>query len=168
MQRAERILRKGSFVPTLARDRVTLDFDRRSRRRAVLCTEARRDILLDLAEAAHLRDGDALVLGDGSLVMVAAEAEPLVEIAAETPELLIRIAWHLGNRHIPTQSMGAGLRIRADHVIADMVRGLGGQVTAILSAFDPEGGAYEPGNVDAHGTQMFSRAANHHSAWLDE
>jgi urease accessory protein len=168
MQRAERILRKGSFNPALARDRVTLDFDRRSRRRAVLCTEARRDILLDLQEVPYLRDGDTLVLGDGSLVTVAAEPEPLLEITAETPDMLIRIAWHLGNRHLPTQSIGAGLRIRADHVIADMVRGLGGRVTAILAAFDPEGGAYEAGNVDSHGTQMFSRAANHHSAWLDE
>jgi urease accessory protein len=168
MQRAAHILRKGSFVPALAHDRVILDFDRRHRRRAVLSTEGQRDVLLDLPQAMHIRDGDALVLDDSSLVVVAAEPEPLLEIAAENRDALIRIAWHLGNRHLPTQLMGACLRIRADHVIADMVRGLGGEVTPILAAFDPEGGAYESENTHTHAKDLVSHAANNHSVWPHE
>src|SRR5258708_1046167 len=82
MQRADHILRKGSFVPALAHDRVILDFDRRHRRRVVLSTEGQRDVLLDLPQAMHIRDGDALVLGDSSLVIVAAEPGPLLGINA--------------------------------------------------------------------------------------
>jgi urease accessory protein len=165
MERAAHILRKGSFVPALAHDRVILDFDRRHRRRVVLSTQGQRDVLLDLPQAMHIRDGDALVLGDISLVVVVAEPEPLLEITAQNRDVLIRIAWHLGNRHLPTQLMGACLRIRADHVIADMVRGLSGEVTPILAAFDPEGGAYESENAHSHAKDLFSHAAQHHSVW---
>jgi urease accessory protein len=165
MQRADKILRNGSFVPALARDRVILDFDRRHRRRAVLSTQGKHEVLLDLPEATHIRDGDALVLADSSLVLVSAEPEPLLEITAANRDVLIRIAWHLGNRHLPTQLMGASLRIRADHVIAVMVRGLGGEATSILAAFDPEGGAYQSENLHSHAKDLFSHAASHHSVW---
>ena len=143
MKRAAQMLRRGLFAPALVCDRVILDFDLRHRRRFVFSTETSRKILLDLPEATHVRDGDALVLSDGSLVLVIAEPEPLLEISADDPSLLIRIAWHLGNRHLPTQLMSSALRIRADHVIAEMVRGLGGQVAPVLAPFDPEGGAYD-------------------------
>ena len=55
---------------------------------------------------------------------------------------LVRIAWHLGNRHLPMQVTPKGLRIRRDHVIEEMVRGLGARVIEIEAPFDPEGGAY--------------------------
>jgi urease accessory protein len=58
------------------------------------------------------------------------------------PDSLMRIAWHLGNRHLPVQMLDGALRIRADHVIADMVAGLGGHVHALDAPFQPEGGAY--------------------------
>jgi hypothetical protein len=82
------------------------------------------------------------VLEDGRLIEVVAAPEPLVEIRGADPHHLVRIAWHLGNRHLPTQIVGKGLRIRRDHVIEDMVRGLGARVIAIEAPFDPEGGAY--------------------------
>ncbi len=147
MQRAVRILRKGFFAPAAVQDRVVLDFDARHRRRTRLLTSANRDVLLDLDMAAHIRDGDGLVLTDGSLVLVTARAEPLFEITARDRDLLVRIAWHLGNRHLPVQLAAGALRIRADHVIAQMVRGLGGEVSAISAPFDPEGGAYDHGAV---------------------
>lgn len=98
--------------------------------------------LLDLEAAIALRGGDALVLEDGRLVEVVAAAEPLVEVRGVDPAHLLRLAWHLGNRHLPTQITGRGLRIRRDHVIEEMLRGLGARVTPIEAPFDPEGGAY--------------------------
>ena len=150
MQRAQRILRKDSFDPTLASDSIALDFDGRHRRRLVLSTEKKRYILLDLPVTAHMRDGDALSLGEGSLVVVTAKAESLLEITAP-PDLLMRIGWHLGNRHLPTQFLNSALRIRTDHVIADMVRTLGGRIAPVAAPFDPESGAYSHGEAGGGG-----------------
>ena len=80
--------------------------------------------------------------------MVAA-AEPLIEVRGRTPGDLVRLAWHIGNRHLSAQVMANALRLRGDHVIADMLRGLGASVVSIEAAFDPEGGAYAGGG---HGT----------------
>src|SRR3546814_704203 len=107
--------------------------------------------LLDLPRAVVLRDGDGLVLGDGRIVRMTAAPEPLVEIAAPDAAALVRIAWHLGNRHLPTQLLGDRLRIRHDHVIIDMVRGLGGSVAEIEAPFEPEGGAFDVGAAHGHG-----------------
>jgi urease accessory protein len=73
---------------------------------------------------------------------VRAAPERLVEIAAADADALARIAWHLGNRHLPTELRPGALRIRPDHVIEAMVRGLGGTVRDIEAPFQPEGGAY--------------------------
>ncbi len=131
---------------TQASDSVRIDHDRRSRRRIVLCTEGGRSLLLDLARPAALMDGDVLVADDGSRVRVEAQAEDLLEILAPSAAELVRIAWHLGNRHLPTQFIagptGGTMRIRVDHVIAEMVLGLGGSCAHISASFDPEGGAY--------------------------
>jgi urease accessory protein len=142
MRRGERLLEKGSFDPAEARDLVTLEFDSRYRRRFRLFTDNHQDILLDLDECAHMRDGDAILLSDGSLVLVQARPEDLLEITAPNSNLLMRIAWHLGNRHLPVQFSDHTLLIRADSVIAEMVRTLGGKVRELKSGFDPESGAY--------------------------
>jgi urease accessory protein len=112
------------------------------------------EFLLDLENAVALRGGDALVLEDGRLIEVVAAPEPLLEIKGSDPHHLIRVAWHLGNRHLPTQITARGLRIRRDHVIEDMVRGLGARVIEIEAPFDPEGGAYADGLAHAasHGS----------------
>lgn len=136
-------------------DSVRLDHDLRTRRRMVFRTEGGLSILLDQPRPGHLREGQGLRLDDGRLVRVEAMAEPLLEIGADSPAALVRIAWHLGNRHLPTQLVpgpeGGVLRIRDDHVIADMVTGLGGTCTHVLAPFDPEGGAYA-GREDVPGT----------------
>jgi urease accessory protein len=150
MKRFTAVVPAGRFDPAAASDRVVLDYDSRHRRRIVLHGEAGTVVLLDLSEAAHLRDGDALQGEDESLVLVAAAPERLVEIRAGSQAELIRIAWHLGNRHLPTQLLPDALRIRTDHVIEEMVRGLGGTVSAIEAPFDPEGGAYGHGAVRGH------------------
>jgi len=119
-----------------------LDFDDRHRRRMAMTGTRGLEFLLDLENAVALRGGDALVLEDGRLVEVVAAPEPLVEIRGGDPHHMIRVAWHLGNRHLPTQIMPKGLRIRRDHVIEAMVKGLGARVVEIEAPFDPEGGAY--------------------------
>jgi urease accessory protein len=132
-------------------DTVVLDFDDRHRRRMAMTGTRGLEFLLDLENAVVLRGGDALVLEDGRLVEVVAAAEPLVEIRGADPHHLIRVAWHLGNRHLPTQIMPKGLRIRRDHVIEAMVTGLGARVVEIEAPFDPEGGAYAgTGHGHAH------------------
>jgi urease accessory protein len=75
-------------------------------------------------------------------VRVAGKLEPLVEIAAASAHDLARLAWHLGNRHTDVQVVGEKLRIRRDHVLEDMLRGLGATLIPLEAPFDPEPGAY--------------------------
>ena len=128
-----------------AADTVVLDFDDRHRRRMAMTGTRGLEFLLDLENAVALRGGDALVLDDGRLIEVVAAPEPLAEIRGADPQHLVRLAWHLGNRHLPTQIVGKCLRIRRDHVIEAMVQGLGARVIEIEAPFDPEGGAYAGG-----------------------
>ena len=141
-------------------DTVVLDFDDRHRRRMAMTGTRGLEFLLDLEHAVALRGGDALVLEDGRLIEVVAAPEPLLEIRGSDPQHLVRVAWHLGNRHLPTQIMGKALRIRRDHVIEDMVKGLGARVIEIESPFDPEGGAYAG---DGHAHETHGHGGHDHS-----
>lgn len=123
-------------------DSVVLDYDGRQRRRVSMRGKKGLSFLLDLPHPAQLQGGDALVLEDGRLIQVVAASEPLCEIRCANALQTARIAWHLGNRHVPTQLWGTALRIRRDHVIADMAKQLGADVIEIEEPFDPEGGAY--------------------------
>ena len=150
MIRATKVLGQHRWKEAAA-DTVVLDFDDRHRRRTAMTGTRGLEFLLDLENAVALRGGDALVLEDGRLVEVVAAAEPLLEIKGSDPHHLIRVAWHLGNRHLPTQIMPKALRIRRDHVIEAMVKGLGARVIEIEAPFDPEGGAYaDPAHGHAH------------------
>jgi urease accessory protein len=131
-------------------DKVVLDYDDRHRRRFAMTGAEGLSFLLDLPAAAELRGGDALVLEDGRLVEVVAAPEPLLEIRCTDPLHLARVAWHLGNRHLPTQMLPGALRIRRDHVIADMAVQLGAEVVAIDAPFDPERGAYAGAHEHDH------------------
>jgi urease accessory protein len=123
-------------------DSVVLDYDERYRRRFAMTGVRGLGFLLDLPEAVMLRAGDGLKLEDGGIVEVVAAPEPLAEIRAADAAALTRVAWHLGNRHLPTELTKRSLRIRRDAVIEDMARGLGATVIAIDAPFNPEGGAY--------------------------
>jgi urease accessory protein len=144
-------------------DTVVLDFDDRHRRRMAMTGTRGLEFLLDLENAVALRGGDALVLEDGRLIEVVAAPEPLAEIRGTDPQHLVRIAWHLGNRHLPTQIAGKGLRIRRDHVIEAMVKGLGARVIEIESPSDPEGGAYAAAHAHEaeHGHSGHDHAHGH-------
>ena len=141
------------------RDTVVLDFDARHRRRMTMQGVKGTAFLLDLAEVTALRGGDALLLDDATLIEIVAAPEPLVEISGVDAGVMVRIAWHLGNRHLPVQLAGKTLRIRRDHVIEAMITRLGGRIVAIEAPFDPEGGAYAEGG---HGHHHHDGHDHHH------
>jgi urease accessory protein len=149
MIRATQVRGQHRWTETAA-DTIVLDFDDRHRRRMAMTGTRGLEFLLDLEHAVALRGGDALVLEDGRLVEVVAAPEPLLEIRCNDPQHLVRVAWHLGNRHLPTQITGKALRIRRDHVIEGMVKGLGARVIEIEAPFDPEGGAYAGDSHETH------------------
>jgi urease accessory protein len=142
MLRADRVEPQGQWPSERARGAVTLAFDDRHRRRLRLTSDAGEPFLLDLSRAAVLEDGDGLALTDGTWLAVRAAPEALLEITAPSPALLLRLAWHLGNRHLPAQIEAGRILIRDDHVIADLVEGLGGRVRRVAAPFTPEAGAY--------------------------
>jgi urease accessory protein len=163
MIRATKVLGQHRWSQSPA-DTIVLDFDDRHRRRMAMTGTRGLEFLLDLENAVALRGGDALVLEDGRLIEVIAAPEPLVEIRGVDPHHLVRVAWHLGNRHLPTQITGKGLRIRRDHVIEAMVQGLGARIIEIEAPFDPEGGAYaDAGHASEHGHGS-GHAHEHHGA----
>ncbi|MGA7490251.1 MAG: urease accessory protein UreE [Xanthobacteraceae bacterium] len=142
MRRASEIRTAGSWNAATAVDRVVLDAAERHRRRIVLTGERGTQFLLDLPHATALRDGDGLVLEDGTIVRVAGKLEPLIEIAATSAAALARLAWHIGNRHTDVQVVADALRIRRDHVLEEMLCALGARLTPVEAPFDPEPGAY--------------------------
>jgi len=150
MLRATHVIPAGDWDGAPA-DTVTLDYDQRHRRRMAMTGVGGLGFLLDLAEAIPLRDGAGLRLEDGRIVAIVAAPEPLAEITADSAPELMRIAWHLGNRHLPAQLEATRIRIRRDHVIEHMVEHLGGSIAHVEAAFDPEGGAYGGGHAHADG-----------------
>jgi len=143
------VLKAGAWDTAREVDQVLIDYDRRFRRRILLTTQSGREVLIDQPQAVRLTEGDALELPDG-FVRVRARPEPCMEIHAHDDGELVRIAWHLGNRHLPVQLIGDRIRIRADHVIGEMVELLGGHVETLDAPFDPEAGAYAGGGHSHH------------------
>ena len=148
----------GHWPKEMAAGSLTLDFDARHRRRIRLTADHGEDILLDLPNAVAMADGDGLRLDDGRWINVQAAAEPIVEIRHKDPNQLMRFAWHLGNRHLPTEIRHQVLRIRPDHVIEDMLHGFGADLAKVQAPFQPEGGAYG-GNSHHHNHE---KGGHHH------
>ncbi len=160
--RASKVLGRGSWSdPT---DTITLSQDQRHRRRIMLTSDGGIEFLLDLAEATHLRHGDGLVLDDGRVIEVRAEAEELLEVRGTAPHHLLRLAWHLGNRHLEAEIAEDRILIRRDHVIADMLEKLGATVVEVVQPFNPEGGAYGGAHEShhTHHTHEHGHGQNHH------
>jgi urease accessory protein len=150
MIRATRIIRRDALRSGEIVDRIVLDHGDRHRRRLAMRGVGGLSFLLDLAEPAVLDDGDALALEDGRLVWVEAAPEPLLEIRADSPLGLKRLIWHIGNRHIPAEIADDAVYIGFDHVLAEMVRGLGGTAEPVERPFRPEGGAYAGEAAEHH------------------
>jgi urease accessory protein len=155
MHRVTAIKPAADWSASTARDRVTLDAGDRNRRRIVLTGEQGTQFMLDFAAPVTLRDGDGLVLDDGSVVLVQGAPEALLEIAAPNAFETVRLAWHLGNRHTDVQIAGGKIRIRADHVLEDMLRGLGAKVSKLDAPFDPE-------PASPHGSHGHEHEGHHH------
>jgi urease accessory protein len=132
----------GHWPPAEAAGSITLGFDDRNRRRFRLTTDQGVGVLLDLAKAQPLAEGDGLGFEDGGWLLVHAADEDVLEIAAADSHHLARLAWHLGNRHLPTEILPECLRIRYDHVTEDMLSKLGARLARRSAPFQPEGGAY--------------------------
>jgi len=156
MLRATEIMPAGSWRDQPA-DVVRLDYDKRTRRRMAMQGTAGLQFLLDLAKTPVLRAGDGVRLEDGRIVAIEAAPERLLEITCRDGRALARIAWHLGNRHLAAEISARTIHIHDDHVIADMVRGLGAEARVVQRPFDPEGGAYGEGAVSGH-----SHGHHHH------
>ena len=174
MLRASHVLAAGDWSGEPA-DSVVLDYDDRHRRRMTMTGVRGLQFLLDLEEAVLLRGGDALKLEDGRVIEVVAAPEPIAELRAADAAALVRVAWHLGNRHLPTELTRRALRIRRDPVIEEMARGLGATVLEIEAPFNPEGGAYakahaKPGHAADHdhgGRHAHDHAHDHGHAHHD-
>jgi urease accessory protein len=132
----------GHWPKEKAAGSFTLDFDGRHRRRIRLTSDQGEGVLLDLPKAVAMADGDGLQLEDGRWLKVQAAAEPIVEVRHKDPNQLMRLAWHLGNRHLPTEIRSQVLLIRPDHVIEEMLHGFGADLVKVQAPFQPEGGAY--------------------------
>lgn len=148
MLRALSVIAEPHVDPRKVVDVIELAYDDRHRRRIALQSSTGIRFLLDLAEPQILHDGDGLQLEDGSIIIVRAAKEDLAEIRCGTPEHLMRMAWHLGNRHLPCEIHGDRLLLRWDPVIADMLEKLGCAVTRITAPFNPEGGAYQQSHAE--------------------
>lgn len=148
------ILNQRTTAP--ATDSVALAYDerKRSRLKVTLASGVEAGIFLERGD--HLHGGDKLVAEDGSAVVdILAAPEKLIEAVADSPLLFARAAYHLGNRHVPVQILptenGGKLRFQTDHVLADMVRGLGCSVAETEAPFEPESGAYGAHGGHHHG-----------------
>ncbi|MEL7466447.1 MAG: urease accessory protein UreE [Pseudomonadota bacterium] len=141
--------RATSVGATDTENTISLTYAARYLRRRALETDQGESFLLDLAEPTDLRHGQALLLDDGSAIRVVAAPEPLAEVRA-TGQTLARLAWHVGNRHTPCEVREDRLLIQRDHVLEDMLKGLGAEVAHIEAPFQPEGGAYGHGRTHGH------------------
>ncbi len=149
MKTAVALHHPGDWPADQARTGITLAWADRHRRRLAMTDDSGGEFLLDLPAASVLADGDGLRLSDGGWIAVRAAAEAVADIACPDAESMVRIAWHIGNRHAPVQILAGGvLRIQDDHVLVGMVEGLGGRVVRHRAAFQAEGGAYAAGGHD--------------------
>ena len=130
---------------------VTLAFDSRQRSRRRVRLDDGREAALMLPRGEVLRGGDRLVSRCGAIVEVRAASEALSEVSAADAAALARAAYHLGNRHVAVEVGPLWLRYCHDHVLDDMLRGLGLTVSAVNAAFEPEAGAYAAAHGHAHG-----------------
>lgn len=148
---AHTILPAGTWPPSEACDTIALTYDDRHRRRFAFTASGGTPFLLDLPRAAVLQHGDGLQLSDARIIAVEAAPERLSKVEASSPAALVQLAWHIGNRHLPAQLAADCILIREDHVITQMLEGLGARVTHIHAPFCPESGAYSGEHSHDHG-----------------
>jgi urease accessory protein len=169
-----RFLRLTTFADApdaaAATDTLCLPFDLRTKSRWMVKLESGREALLVLPRGRAMRGGDQLVAADGTRVNVQAADEALAHVTVPNAHELLRVAYHLGNRHVAVEIGDGYLRVLQDSVLENMVRGLGATVERVMAPFEPEGGAYagthDHGNAHAHEAHASHSGHDHgdHSA----
>lgn len=158
--RATHILPAGSWVAATAIDRVRLTYDERNRRRLRYVALGGTEFLLDLPRAMVMNEGDGLELETGQVIAVEAAPESVVEVTTADAGTLLRIAWHIGNRHLSAELHPSHILIRDDHVIVQMLAALGATVRHLQAPFTPEPGAYS--GAAGHSLFAHSHGAHQH------
>ena len=130
-----------------AKDHISLSYDERFLRRKKLISDNKVEFLVNLPETISLKENSSFVLENGSFILIKYAKEPLLEIVSEN---LMKIVWHIGNRHIPCQIELDRLLIQEDKVIEELIIKLGGKIKKIHEEFCPEGGAYGLGRTHGH------------------
>jgi urease accessory protein len=161
MPRATRVVHAAERLDTPAIDTLILPYAQRLAQKGFVFGIKGTCVELDFAEAVRLRTDDALVLDDGGLVEIVAEPEPLIEVRAADLAALARLAWHLGDRHVPIQVLERRLRLKRDPAVEALLQSLGAKIVTLDAPFEPEGGAYAAPAGD-HGHHHHDHAHDHH------
>lgn len=148
-QRLEQMQTEEAF------ETVALTFDTRQKSRFRATLDNGDDIGVDLPRTGILRSGALIATEQGEILKVNAKAEHLMQVTAKTEFELLKAAYHLGNRHVPLMLTPTALYFEPDHVLAEMVQGLGLVVTEVDHPFEPESGAYAQ---HAHSHERLSKA----------
>jgi len=159
MSRATSVVAATHRHDRLVVDTVILDSTQRNAQKVAVTSVKGDAIEIDLHEPTRLRTDDLLVLDDGGLVEVVAASEPLIEARAADVAGLSRLAWHLGDRHVPVQVLPNRIRARRDPAIETLLAALGAKVALIEAPFEPEGGAY----ASSHGHDHHDHDHHDHS-----
>ena len=128
-------------------DTITLTYDQRFIRRKKLVSDNNFGFLVNLSETVSLKKNEGFLLDNGSIILIKSAEEELLEITSNN---LMKITWHIGNRHIPCQIENERLLIQVDKVIENLIIKLGGHVKKVKEEFNPEGGAYGLGRTHGH------------------
>jgi len=129
---------------------LTLPFELRQKSRLKATLDNGTEVGLMLPRGGLLRGGDLLRAEDGTVIKIVAAAESVSKVTHDDPLMLMRASYHLGNRHVPLQVSQNYLSYTHDHVLDEMVTGLGLQVACVMAPFEPEGGAYGGGHKHSH------------------
>jgi urease accessory protein len=150
MRRAEKYYHPGHWTGAAVAT-LTLPYADRHRRRILLKDDSGEPFLLDLPHATRLDHGGGLEVEPGRFIKVCAAIEDVTDICCQSAVHTAQVAWHIGNRHAPLQVLEDGrLRIVSDHVLGQMLEGLGAHLQAARAPFAPEGGAYKNGHQYEH------------------
>jgi urease accessory protein len=141
-------------------DTLTLPFDLRQKSRQRARLDSGEEVGLMLARGRVLRGGDRLLASDARVVLVQAQAEDVSTVPSQDAHALARVAYHLGNRHVPVQIGDGWLRYLHDHVLDAMVRALGLPVALHRAPFEPEAGAYGHGHSHSHASHSHTHDAH--------
>ncbi|MDP3332357.1 MAG: urease accessory protein UreE [Methylotenera sp.] len=142
----KRLNKLAQTAPQQADDQLVLPFDLRqkSRLRVTLTSGLEAALLLD--RGTIMRGGDLLEAEDGRVVEIVAAPQAVTDVTAKTSQSLMCAAYHLGNRHVPLQVGDGWLRLEQDHVLNEMLVGLGMTTISQNAPFEPEAGAYGGGH----------------------